>query len=146
MSEEIVDNIHKAKGVIHKIYETTAIQTKKGIMNKKVIVIETRSRKGGWDRTSFHALECFGDDCSKYDYFNVEDEVTYEYRCESRCTKTGDERWFTSLYLVALSKKFMFAGANKEIADANQLNPVDKDKEEDVRFQTYDPNDTGLPF
>jgi hypothetical protein len=129
-------NIHKEKGVIHKVYDTDFIQTKKGLFPKRVVVVEVRSDKGGYDRTALLALDIFGDKAHQYDHYLQGDEVEFSYTIQSRMsTKNGDERWWTSLNMQTLAKKFENQGATHN---------------SDVKFgdkiSDNDDKNTGLPF
>lgn len=114
-------NVHKSTGIIHKVYDTDFIQTKKGLFPKRVIVVEVRSDKGGYDRTTLLALDVFGDKAHQYDHYSPNDEVEFSYTIQSRMSsKNGEERWWTSLNMQTLAKKFEYSGSTIPNTDSSQ--------------------------
>ena len=132
-------NIHKATGIIHKVYDTDFVQTKKGLFPKRIVVVEVRSDKGGYDRTALLALDIFGDKAHQYDHYSPNDEVEFSYTIQSRMsTKNGDERWWTSLNMQTLAKKFEFAVSTNN--SASESSPMfgeklsDNDERDELPF------------
>lgn len=141
------NNTHKQKGIIHKIYPEDYVQTKKGIFPKRTVVVEVRSDKNGYDRTSLIALELFGDRAKGYESYFAGDEVEFMYTIQSRMSlRNGEEKWWTSINCSSLSKKFEFDSPARSFDDvAPKLNTDIQDEYIPKAGDKYS-NEDDLPF
>ena len=94
-------------GRVHVKGEIIPIQTKKGELLKRSLVLEVPVSKGMWDRTNFACFETFNERVHQLEEYEVGDDVEIEFTIKSNQGKKDPTQWFTSLYIQNIYREWI---------------------------------------
>lgn len=165
---------YRVEGRVHYLGDIEQIQTKRGELLKRTLVLEVPVKKGIWNRTTFAAFDTFNEKVYQLEEYDVGDDVEIDFYIKSNQGKKDPSQWFTSLYINNIYRntgywnnendekpKDDFKNQDFEQEFDNQKKRLDEEKDDyDGKYSDLipkkpekfdkdfdlDPNDDDLPF
>ena len=129
-------------GRVHILQDIETIETKKGDLLKRSLILEVPVKKGMWDRTNFVCFDVFNQGVHQLDPFDVGDDVEVEFTMKSNQGKKDPNRWFTSLYIQNIYREFVKTEEREEPSKKEE--PKSEDDLNDLFARQEDLPDTLL--